>query len=67
MAKVEPKILEHVYQCLQSFGDKYIQNNKLNRYQLIQDLDHYDKDLMTRLLDDELIEKNYTEKIIWGG
>lgn len=60
---VEPKVMEHVRSVLESFGDKYIMNDVLKRNRIIEDLDAYDEALMTALLSDELIHKNYTKKI----
>lgn len=60
---VEPKVMEHVRSVLESFGNKYIMNEVLKRNRIIEDLDAYDEALMTALLSDDLIHKNYTKKI----
>lgn len=60
---VEPKVMEHVRSVLESFGNKYIMNGVLKRNRIIEDLDAYDEALMTALLSDDLIHKNYTKKI----
>lgn len=60
---VEPKVMEHVRSVLESFGNKYIMNEVLKRNRIIEDLDSYDEALMTALLSDDLIHKNYTKKI----
>lgn len=60
---VEPKVMEHVRSVLESFGNKYIMNEVLKRNRIIEDLDAYDETLMTALLSDDLIHKNYTKKI----
>lgn len=60
---VEPKVMEHVREALESFGDKYIDHGVLKRNAIIEDLDAYDEQLMTKLLSDELIHRSYTKKI----
>lgn len=61
---VEPKVMEHVRSILEQFGDKYITTEGvLKRNNVIEDLDRYDRNLMTALLSDELIHKSYTEKL----
>lgn len=61
---VEPKIMEHVKQLLQSFGDRYITNSgHLKRAKIIDDLDRFDHNLMTKLFADPLIHRTYVEKI----
>lgn len=61
---VEPKGLEHIRSVLEQFDNKYITDTGvLKRNNVIEDLDKYDRDLMTALLSDELIHDSYTEKI----
>lgn len=60
---VEPKVMEHVREALESFGDKYIDHDVLKRNAIIEDLDAYDDQLMTKLLSDDLIHRSYTKKI----
>lgn len=60
---VESKVVDHVRSVLESFGNKYIMNEVLKRNRIIEDLDAYDEALMTALLSDDLIHKNYTKKI----
>lgn len=61
---VEPKVMEHVRAILEQFGNKYITTEGvLKRNSVIEDLDRYDRDLITALLSDELIHTSYTEKI----
>lgn len=60
---VEPKVMEHVRAALESFGSRYIDHGVLKRNAVIEDLDAYDEQLMTRLLADELIHRSYTKKI----
>ncbi|OXS49543.1 DNA methyltransferase [Ligilactobacillus agilis] len=61
---VEPKVMEHVRAILEQFGNKYITTEGvLKRNSVIEDLDRYDRDLITALLSDELIHTSYIEKI----
>lgn len=60
---VEPKVMEHVREALESFGDKYIDHGVLKRNAIIEDLDAYNERLMTELLSDDLIHRSYTKKI----
>ena len=62
--QVESKIMEQVKSVLSGFGNKYINSNgSLKRNTVIEDLDHYDKDLMTALLANPQIHDQYTEKV----
>lgn len=63
MSDIEPKIIEHIKKVLTTFDDKYMDNEKIKRNILINDLDKYDADLMAALLSDSLIRDTYTEKI----
>ena len=60
---VEPKVFEHVRTVLNGFDDKYLNNGKLKRTRIIEDLDAYDEVLMTALLSDPLIRQTYTKKL----
>lgn len=61
---VEAKAMAHIRKVLEQFGNKYFTaNGALKRANVIEDLDKYDKDLMTALLRDELLHKTYTSKI----
>lgn len=60
---VEPKVFEHVRAVLNGFDDKYLNNGKLKRNKIIEDLDAYDEQLMTALLSDQLIHQTYTKKL----
>lgn len=60
---VEPKVFEHVRDVLNGFDDKYLNNGKLKRNKIIEDLDAYDEQLMTALLSDQLIHQTYTKKL----
>lgn len=62
--QVESKIMEQVKSVLSGFGNKYIDSNgALKRNKVIEDLDHYDKSLMTTLLANQQIHDQYTEKV----
>ena len=60
---VEPKVFEHVRAVLNGFDDKYLNNGKLKRNKIIEDLDAYNEQLMTALLSDPLIHHTYTKKL----
>lgn len=61
---VDSKIMEQVKSVLSTFGNKYIDDNgALKRDKVIEDLDHYDRDLMTALLANQQIHDQYTEKV----
>lgn len=61
---VESKAMDHIRKVLEQFGNKYFTSSgALKRTAVIEDLDSYDKDLMTALLSDDLLHKTYTSKI----
>lgn len=63
--KIETKIMARVKGVLESFGSKYVtESGAIKRSQVINDLDHYDRDLMSKLLGDKLIHDEYTEKVL---
>ena len=62
--QVESKIKEQVKSVLSGIGNKYIDSNgALKRNKVIEDLDHYDRNLMTALLANQQIHDQYTEKV----
>lgn len=62
--KIEPKIMSQVKSILGEFGNKYLTSEgSLKRNNVINDLDKFDRELMTKLFKDPLIHKNYVEKI----
>ncbi|MCM6819319.1 DNA methyltransferase [Pediococcus pentosaceus] len=62
--KIEPKIMSQVKSILGKFGNKYLASEgSLKRNNVINDLDKFDHELMTKLFKDPLIHKNYVEKI----
>ena len=61
---VESKIMEQVKSVLASFGNKYIDDQGgLKRNKVLEDLNNYNKDLMSALLDNNQIHNQYTEKV----
>lgn len=61
---VESKTMDHIRKVLEEFGDKYLtKDGALKRNTVIEDLDNYDKDLMTAILKDDLLHETYTSKI----
>lgn len=61
---VESKAMDHIRKVLEEFGDKYLtKDGALKRNTVIEDLDNYDKDLMTAILKDDLLHETYTSKI----
>ena len=62
--KIEPKIMEHTKTVLNQFENKYLSDNgSIKKNKVISDLNDYNKELMSALLDDDLIAKNYTENV----
>lgn len=62
--KIEPEIMSQVKSILGEFGNKYLTSKgSLKRNNVINDLDKFDHELMTKLFKDPLIHKNYVEKI----
>ncbi|MBL3537993.1 site-specific DNA-methyltransferase [Lactobacillus sp. GPR40-2] len=62
--EIEPKIMSQVKSILGEFGNKYLTSEgSLKRNNVINDLDKFDHELMTKLFRDPLIHKNYVEKI----
>lgn len=62
--KIEPKIMSQVKSILGEFGNKYLTSGGvLRRNNVINDLDKFDRELMTKLFKDPLIHKNYVEKV----
>ena len=61
---IESKALDHIRKVLEKFGDKYFtKSGALKRNAVIEDLDNYDKKLMTEILKDDLLHETYTSKI----
>lgn len=61
---LDSTIISHTKKVLNKFDNKYIsENGELKRSKVIKDLDNFDKVLMTELFKDNLIYKDYVEKI----
>ena len=62
--QIETKMMEQVKTILHQFGTKYVtENGALKRNTVVNDLDKYDRDLMTALLSNQLIHDEYIERI----
>lgn len=66
---VDTKAMRHIKEVLLKFGDKYVEkDNALNDYSLkrsniINDLNDYNADLITAILNDDFLRKTYTINI----
>lgn len=61
---IESKAMDHIRKVLEKFGNKYFtKNGALKRNTVIEDLDNYDKELVTEILKDELLHETYTSKV----
>ncbi len=61
---IDSKAMEHIKNVLKQFGEKYFSTDgNLKRNNVIEDLDNYDKDLMTAIFNDDFLHKTYTTKI----
>lgn len=62
--KDNTKVMQQVKDILKTFGNKYLtESGAVMRGKVIEDLDHYDHDLMTALLNNKFIHDQYTEMI----
>lgn len=56
--------MDHIHKVLEQFGNKYFTTDgALKRNIVIEDLDNYDKALMSAILKDDLLHKTYTSEI----
>lgn len=60
---METKINQAIKSVLLMFGDKYFIGEIINKQKVIQDLDNYDKELMTKLLSNDVVKSNFTMAI----
>ncbi len=60
---METKINQAIKSILLMFGDKYFIGEIVNKQKVIQDLDNYDKELMTKLLSNDVVKSNFTMAI----
>lgn len=45
------------------FGEKYFIDEIINKQKVIQDLDNYDKELMVKMLSNDIVKNNFTMTI----
>lgn len=57
---METKINQAIKSVLLMFGDKYFIGEIINKQKMIQDLDNYDKELMTKMLSNDVVKSNFT-------
>ena len=57
------KIMQEVEKVLQKFEDKYYIDNKVNKARVIEDIDNYEKELISAMLENEKIKLTFTTKI----
>lgn len=60
---MQTRIVQALEAVLKQFGDTYYLNHRLNKGKVIEDLDHYDEDLVKAMLDSPIIKKHFTKKI----
>jgi len=57
------KLMQEVENVLKQFDSKYFVGDKVNKARVIEDVDNYNVDLMTAMLDNKRIKNNFTTKI----
>lgn len=61
---IDPKAMIHIKRVLLQFGNKYFAvDGSLKRANVIDDLDNYDKELISAILQDDFLRRNYTTQI----
>lgn len=60
---METKINQAIKSVLLIFGEKYFIDNVINKQKVIQDLDNYDKELISRMLLNDIVKSNFTMSI----
>lgn len=60
---METKINQAIKSVLLMFDDKYFISEIINKQKVIQDLDNYDKELMTKMLSNDVVKSNFTMAI----
>lgn len=60
---METKINQAIKSVLLMFDDKYFIGEIINKQKVIQDLDNYDKELMTKMLSNDIVKSNFTMSI----
>lgn len=57
---METKINKEIRNVLEKFGDKYFIEDKVNKNKVIQDIDMYDKQLLSEFIHNETVKENFT-------
>lgn len=60
---METKINQAIKSVLLIFGEKYFIDDVINKQKVIQDLDNYDKDLISKMLLNDIVKSNFTMSI----
>ncbi|AQP54643.1 type III restriction endonuclease subunit M [Vagococcus penaei] len=60
---MDTKINQAIKSVLLMFGDKYFIGEIINKQKVIHDLDNYDKELMTKMLSNDVVKSNFTTAI----
>lgn len=60
---METKINQAIKSVLLIFGDKYFIGEIINKQKVIQDLDNYDKELISKMLSNDIVKTNFTMTI----
>lgn len=61
--KPETKIIKEINDVLNSFGDKYIIQNVVNKAKVIQDLDDYNEELIGAILANEVLSNQFVIEV----
>ena len=57
---METKINQEIRKALKEFDDKYFIDETVNKQRVIQDLYNYDSELISVLLNSDLLKENFT-------
>ena len=61
--KIEAKIFDELRQIIDSFGDKYLLGEELNRSKLSDDLRNYDEALLEKLFQADFIKQHFIKEL----
>ena len=61
--KIEAKIFDELRQIIDSFGDKYLFGEELNRSKLSEDLRNYDEALLEKLFQTDFIKQHFIKEV----
>ena len=61
--KIEAKIFDELRQIIDSFGDKYLFGEELNRSKLSEDLRNYDEALLEKLFQIDFIKQHFIKEV----